>query len=363
VADVRESGISPRLLGPDDAPAFLDLIQSAFPRWPAVETDATPLEHLRWKLGSAGTGGPSLGLEQGGRLVAASVCLALRTKVRGEEILCRAPVDVAVRSELQGRGLYGRLRREFTPELLDPYHDMQVSVTRHEAVANVAQRRVLRRPLANRIEVLAGPLSSPLAAGGLSARSLARSAGLAGLSLLNRVRHAIPRGPRPAGIEIFDVSRFDDRADSLWEEASRQFDFALARDQGYLNWRYCDARAGRFHVRGAGADGALLGYAVGRVTGGRGYVADLLALPGRLDVAAALLADVVALLRGLGVTLAEVWLPRRHPYGRLVRRAGFVRVRALETVFEPLRIADEQVAFLDDPEARIHFTAGDTDLI
>jgi hypothetical protein len=357
-------GLSARLLRLGEEEELLELLQEAFSHWPGVETDATPLEHLRWKLGS-GDCARHIVLEEEGRLVAAMVCLFLPIKLGEETVVGRRFVDIAVRPGLQGRGLYGRLRREFVPRLLDPLHDVQISGGAHEAVVRVAEGRPGRRLIANRVEALVRPLGRPETSSpaGSIFRSAGRAAALTALVALSRLRYP-PPPRRGVPIDIVDLSRFDSAVDGLWREASSQFDFAVVRDQRYLSWRYADPRAGRFRTRAVLADGEMLGYAVSRVTRGRGYVCDLLALPGRLDVAAALLEDSVAYLRTRKVGEAELWLARRHPYYALARRQGFVAVRRPPNFgFEALRLPAERVAFLDDARARVHLTIGDTDLV
>jgi hypothetical protein len=107
----------------------------------------------------------------------------------------------------------------------------------------------------------------------------------------------------------------------------------------------------------------LAGYAILRFNGGAAYVADLLALPGRLDVVEALIADVVAIARRAGSTGVELWLSGGHPYRRALGRQGFFDSR-LDTgwAYHAVDAPIEAMRPLADPHARVHLLMGDTDL-
>jgi hypothetical protein len=89
-----------------------------------------------------------------------------------------------------------------------------------------------------------------------------------------------------------------------------------------------------------------------------GALVDLLVLPGRLDIAAALIKDALSVMDQHGVSMVRCALPTRHPYNGVLHASGF---------FDPRRRMEVRVSgpavnvdFLADPEARIHFTFGDT---
>src|SRR5690606_5373908 len=86
-------------------------------------------------------------------------------------------------------------------------------------------------------------------------------------------------------------------------------------------------RAGRFTIRVAEADGEVLGYSVIRTARATADIADLLVLPGRPDVAEALVRDAVAVSKQSGSSAVRSWMIRGHPYEALLGNVGFVRVR------------------------------------
>lgn len=147
--------------------------------------------------------------------------------------------------------------------------------------------------------------------------------------------------------------------------AAAPFDFILLRDRSYLNWRYCDDRAGPYRVRVAEVDGELLGFAVTRRSGDRGYLVDLLALPGREDVVAALVRDASEQLRAEGVSGIDCWVPRHHSYHAVLRGAGFMPTPRQAGFALRGTVRDEvgDAAYLQGRGAAIHVMMGDSDFI
>ena len=100
-----------------------------------------------------------------------------------------------------------------------------------------------------------------------------------------------------------------------------------------------------------------------RTAGDRAYLADLLALPDRGDVVAALARDAVEIARKNGAAVIDCWLPRRHPYRAALQRLGFLDHSDAGLSYHPIQASDEDLAPLADPKGRLHYTLGDTDLV
>jgi hypothetical protein len=167
--------------------------------------------------------------------------------------------------------------------------------------------------------------------------------------------------------DVRRIEAFDERIDGLWAAASRPFSFMLVRKRGYLNRRYCDRRAGPFIVKLAEEDGRILGYVVYRVSYGRGYIADLIALPDRPDVVESLLADAVRDLESKGVESIECWSYERHPHWPLLQRFGFINrrrtMKATLTLAPKSSLQAAELRMVRDPGSAIHVMSGDTDLV
>jgi hypothetical protein len=152
----------------------------------------------------------------------------------------------------------------------------------------------------------------------------------------------------------------------LWNEASKPFRAALVRSAAFLNWRYSDARAGRYNILLAERGDRLLGYVVTRISRKHGYLTDILVLPERInDVGESLAAEAVSVLRGEGAVDVECWLPEHHPYWQPISRLPFDRKRRSVTyALTPAKPQPEGVTipFIHDPRAPLHITLGDSDV-
>jgi hypothetical protein len=157
---------------------------------------------------------------------------------------------------------------------------------------------------------------------------------------------------------------FDESLDEFWQQAHRSFDFIPARTMEYLNWRYCDPRSGYFTAEVAEEGGRIVGYAVSSTSNGRGYLADVLALPEREDVVAALVERAVAGFAARDIGIVLCWIPAQHPYRAVLARMGFEQAkRPVRMMYRPLQATPVELAFLGESQATMHFMIGDTDLV
>jgi hypothetical protein len=206
---------------------------------------------------------------------------------------------------------------------------------------------------------------------GLKALSSASRAG-GGEAFGRRVRvrgvlHALATVAKPtrlAPIEIHGLERFPESVDRLFERSQQEFDWILLRSASYLNWRYAHPSAGRFSIRAAFQKDELIGYCVVRIGGPCAHIADLLALPGRRDVADALVVDALEIAARSGANAVVCWLMHDHPYLELVRGRGFIVTGSTPgCMVKNEKLEPGALDFLDRPEARVHLTAGDSDWV
>ena len=385
-----------RDLTPELSAEIIEVIRIAFNdrvNWFALPV--SPADHFDWKFRDRPTGVTiTVSMDADGRVIGFIGSVRRIWLVRGHPYVNRAGYDLCRLPEWQGRGLQRKLQ-QFRGRDWHPSEDFSLGYATHpadrkfaiergnKAPANETHdyvRHLQLRPLQRARDLLTRlrPARAPATSGPLSntspvirerARSqrdrvieVARRARLIGGSLLTR-RPA----PSPGDWTIATIGRFDDSHTPFITEALSQFEFTGDRSIEYLNWRHCDERAGPFTVRVAqrsGGDRAYLGYAVTRVLDATAHLVDILALPGQTAVAEALIRDAVAGARSRGASVISARLPKHHPYGPALARAGFFDAgHVAGELIEPRGTPAAELAFLDDPHARIHHVFADSDYV
>jgi RimJ/RimL family protein N-acetyltransferase len=324
-----------RFANEDDAEGILDLLVATFGSWPIHEIDVAAVEHLRWKLFGRDDVRPwQIVVEDGGRIVGLNAVYRQRIKVKGQFRSAHQVVDLAVLPEYQNRGVISATRRFVVSDRI-PYFDVLFGPR-----GNVGAREAIRRtgkwdPAERKntflhVLVLEGPVATPPSA-------------------------------RQSSWLVHTPPRFDDRIRPFWEEAAAPFELISAHDEEFLNWRYCDPRAGRWTVHTAEEDGKLLGYVTYRVSNNWAYVGGLLALPDRLDVVASLLGTMMSALHQQGIPSVQCWSTMHHPYRAVLRGLGIEKKR--RHVRFTIHAEGEDFSGLENPAAALHIVAGDTDLV
>jgi hypothetical protein len=130
------------------------------------------------------------------------------------------------------------------------------------------------------------------------------------------------------GLRAEEIEGFDESFDELFEEVASKVPCVPEKDSSFLRWRYGPGSP-QFPVTvlGVKEGDTLLGYAVLMVTwtGQDGNVLDLTTLPGRRDVARALLRESVRFFRRAGVQIVRYRFLKSvtTPQSSDLRRLGF----------------------------------------
>lgn len=374
-----------------EEPAVVDLLARVFRGWPPYSIDVDAADHLRWKLLRR----PEhrryqLVAEVDGAL--AGTFFVIERFWRIGERVCRASdgVDNVVDPAFRGMGVFSAMSDHFTQRFRV---DFECSIGNYTVSPAVRHRyppgadETLANPVG--VYVAIGSLRRYLALRRRTGESAARTLGAVAVTAIRRAlgdvsrgRDGGSRGGRSEGgarrkdldaspsqrrshdgetLQVRDLAHADARFDRLWSEAATSFRLIAVRDAEYLAWRYREPRAARYTIRGIEEGDRLLGYAVSRIDRGWSQLVDLMAVPGRDDVVAALAADTLHAARAAGAAGCRSWSLRHHPYEAPLRSIGFVRAPGeIKFICRPYS-KDLDWSFVRDPRPAVHVSYGDSD--
>jgi GNAT superfamily N-acetyltransferase len=317
---------------PTDREKIIELLDIAFKKWPHFDLDCSPKDHWDWKFIDNPLRKKTIVLaEIDNKIVSCDHMLYNQVKIGNIVRPCGQSVDMAVHPDFRGRGIYSKMRKfETETEIFRELGYWASSNPIVLSVENKMGNQTFPHPVSRLVRIR--DIDLHLKDHSLADRTVLKL-GYETLRAFSAVGKTLYRSPRiNSNIDIDETSIFGEGVDDLWEKMRGSYLFATERRREYLNWRYCDHRAGRFRILTAKEKGELIGYAALRVNTYDkdypiGYLADLCALPARLDCADALIFNSLKFFDDLNVNLVDYCGVRGHPYEKRVRDFGFVDSR------------------------------------
>ena len=279
---------------------------------------------------------------------------------------CAIGVDYAVHPDYRGQGISKTLSKGVNRVLFEAGYRFSYSITSSPRVIS----RIIKDHLCFNGEVLnyvrVVDVDRQLDAMPMD-RGWMMKTGYKVLKGLNGVRNALRPKVNRGGVSVVEDTGFGVEAEALWEQVSPYYGFMLKRDAAYLNWRYCDPRVGGFQIRKAYEGGEFLGYCVFRVNRFReeypvGYVLDLVAVLGRVDVACSLIGEAVRYFDEAGVNVVNVMVMEGAWFLDALRLNGFLNSRVrLNVYLDPFDEADRVRELTSVEPERVLVSWGDHD--
>jgi GNAT superfamily N-acetyltransferase len=359
-----------------DEEEIVELLELVFDGWPKFDLECTPLDHWKWKYldNPLKTSFIALGVNED-EIIGANQALPLRIKVGEEVFLGTCGSDLAVHPDYRRIGVKTRTH-ELKEEMRKPAGvSVTYSVTSNPILIQSRRRRgrpMFPHPLINLVRIR--DIGRQIKAMPIKHAWLTKM-GFNVVRIINDIQNVFRASKFDEEFRVREIHAFDERIEPFWEKVSKHYRFIIERNMDYLNWRYCDPRAGGFIVKQAENDeGEILGYVVIRINRYRkdypiGFIADLITLPGKLDVANLLVADAMKYYDALDVNIVNFLVPKNHPHEYVMKRNGFLNSRLkIDLIFHPIeneRLPIEKENFLERlksfPLDKVYFTYGDID--
>ena len=357
-----------RLYHPGDELEIVPLLRLAFDGWPHLDMERSSLDHWRWKYGDNPVKPMciTVAISQN-MIIGCQHSVQVRIRIGDEAFLCGIVSDLAVHPDFRKMRVHTRMTDVRTELKKKAGVSLTYFMSGNPIVikAYSKKRPQFPHPVKNLVRIR--DINAHLTAMPVDNARLMRL-GFHVANFINDLRNSFG-GPlsHASCLSISDVKRFDDRIVDFWKRVSAHYSFILERSREYLNWRYCDPRAGAFVVKAAEEDGQYIGYSVLKINKYLedypiGFIVDLLTLPDRLDAVEALVADAVKYFDDNNINIVNYLVVKSHPNESVFKRYGFLDSRIkLHLFYNTKELVEEMRMLKALPSSRIHFSWGDHD--
>lgn len=353
-----------------DEKAISELLNKVFNGWPRLDSACSSEEYWMWKYRPHGAEPRFVVIaENDGEVVGTMHSMPFVFKLFDGSCNMNIGSDLAVHPEHRKSGVWAKMEEMMIRLLSEGGVDYQYAGSCNPIVVKRLDRTpdVMRVPvpLVNLVKVR--DINEQLNRMPVGNKLITRL-GYESMKTVTRITSTLKNGAgEKSPFKVRLVERFDESLEKFLAEALKDYDFIQKRSIDYLNWRYCDPRLGAYTLFVAEDDDGVQGYCVTRVNRynpdyGVGYVVDLLASPGRLDVADGLFGTAVDALDAEGVNIVNYLVVQGHPYEAVGNRRGFVNSMIKPQFFyRCFQGKDDLEALSDTPHSRLFFSWGDHD--
>jgi hypothetical protein len=358
-----------------DEKQIVKLLKLSFDRWPFVDLDNKSRKYWEWKYHDTLSDLVSIRLAWDENiLLGCDHFYFNHVKVGDKTVLCGIGTDTAVHPDHRKKGIYSKMDelrdRELTRTLSSEYPiNIVYWITTNPIFIESAIRRghptfpyqIMNMVRVKNVRKYLHETNSD--------KIFLKEVGLNALIKFQTLKNSVFRDNYIDELtRLREIDSFDERINAFYKEIEPFYSFIVKRDQEYLNYRYCDPRAGRFKVKIVENDDEILGFIVTKTRKDRGlengFIVDLLTKPGRIDVADTLLSDSLIQFDANGINVVKSWVLKDHPFDRLFHRKGFInQKKSMFIGFHQYSLDEEWRKLLESRPENVHFSMGDLDII
>jgi hypothetical protein len=280
--------------------------------------------------------------------------------------LCRYAADTAVHPEYRRRGIYNKLIELSNIYAGKPGTDIVYYVSSNPVLVEKWSKTRRSFPYNVLNLVWIADVDKQLEAMPMKYPYLVKT-GVKGLQTFKKLRETLSKEPETCPYVINEVTSYDQRIDSFWEKIDHNYRFITIRNRDYLNWRFCDPRAGRYHIFQAEDNGEIQGYIslfVNRLNKKYpiGFIADLLTLPEKKGVTESLIMNALEFFKDNKVNIINCQVVQGHSNEIALKKLGFIDTRIrLHLFYRNYKEPDPVKKLSDTSPNMMHFNYSDID--
>jgi hypothetical protein len=321
---------------PGDEDQIVKLLQIVFQGWPHFDLDHSSKDHWDWKfLDNPIKNQLAFVAEFENKIVGCDHMLMNRIKLGRKIFQCKQAVDAAVHPNFRGIGVYSKIRAyemevelDFSPPLGLIYYASgnPIIINKEEGLGY----RRFPHPIVHLVRIL--NVDTHLKKYNLTKKSLLKY-GYNTSKILDLIQNSLKKTKVvESKLRIVDINRFDERIEIFWDKIKDDYSFITEKSRKYLNWRYSDPRGGKYIIKEAEEDGAIIGYVVLRVNNyvsdyHTGFIVDLNTLWDHPDCADALIAESLRFFDETKINIVNYCIVKGHPYEKQFKKFGLVNSR------------------------------------
>jgi hypothetical protein len=346
---------------------IVKLLGQAMNGWPVHKTNCDPEEHWRWKHLDTPTGHVYVVIASvDGKIVGCDHVHSNIVKVFDKVLLSGIACDTAVHSDYRKKGIYNKMAELTQKKMKKMGVYFGYWITSNPIFINLGKKRnrpTLPFKLVKLVWV--DNLDEYLLEVHAPKIILKKILIWTRSNLLRLVNSSQVRSKKTVDCAVRDVKHFGYDTDIFWKKVNQHFDFIIERKTEYLNYRYCDDRAGDYSVKAVYRNEEMLGYCVVALTKqNQAKIIDFLVLPNELDAANTLLLHVIDYVIENKRNSLILWVVNNSTFHKLFSSNNFMRTNIYPHIFffEQAIDMEEWKKLQSLNSERVHFAFGDTDL-
>lgn len=344
-----------------DEDQIVELTIEAFGDWPSIDINCTKTEYWKWKQVDTPIADNMVMVAlDGDRIIGVSPQNFVHMKLMDDQVLGCYAGDLSVHRDYRGQGVSKRLDDKMAEREIKNT-SFSYFVTQNPVLVKSYDKYYPRFPVPILNLVRIRDLDLQLEHMPMPHEWLIKI-GYKSLQFINKLKN-IPR-VKPS-LTFEQVSVFPEDVEYLLK-ANEHLKFHVNNKRVSLNWRYCDPRAGAYKIWVAHHEGIVVGYTVSRVNRfipnyPIGYIVDMLTLPGRDDIADALLEVVLSDLDSDNVNIVTAMVPKGHFLEQVYTSYGFVDSMRNLNLYTNLNLIKKEHLFDGILPNEVHFSYGAID--
>ena len=347
-----------------DETQIVPLLELVFKGWPPFDLPCSPLDHWKWKYQSQPTFFNEIGVAlDNDKIVGCNHAIYFKMFFGDREYQGRQGCDLAVHPDYRRKGIYTKIN--VLREELRSRNKAQIGYFSSSNPIVIKRRKRSRFP--HKLSTLTRIKDIDLHFKHKPSNAMfLKKIGYLASKALNKIREQ--KTVSQSEITTKTINKFEAEVDEFFHIVKNKYFWITKKDQNYLNWRFCDPRAGEYHVKAAyDVNDVFQGYIVYKIDKKTdyaiGYIVDFLSLPGKDNVKKTLIDEALEFFDSMGVNTVISHAVQSSIDYKFLRSCGLVDARRENVMF--CNSYDDSIESKEefnqtDPN-QIHFTISDMD--